>query len=129
MDADHIYELFSGFAPVTVRRLFGGAGIFADGIMFALIAGGVIYLKADAHNTPDFERENLEPFSYARKKERRAVMSYRRMPDRLYDDPAELAQWAQRALDAAQRGSAGRKTTAGAVRKKLQKAKKIRRRD
>jgi DNA transformation protein len=129
VDAEHIRELFSGFAPVAVRRLFGGAGIFADGIMFALVAGGVIYLKADAHNTPDFERENLEPFTYARKKERRAVMSYRRMPDRLYDDPTELAQWAQRALDAAQRGGAARKTTAGAVAKKRQKAKKIRRRD
>ncbi|NWG22939.1 MAG: TfoX/Sxy family protein [Pseudorhodoplanes sp.] len=129
MDAEQIRELFFELAPVSVRRLFGGAGIFADGVMFALVADGVIYLKADAHNTPDFERENLEPFAYMRKGGRRAVMSYRRMPDRLYDDPAELKKWARRALDAAQRGSVGRKSSGRAVQNRPQKAKRARRCD
>ena len=87
MDAEAIRELFAVFGPVTVRRMFGGAGIYADGTMFALVADGVIYLKADEQNVPAFEREQLEPFTYATKDGRRGVMSYRRMPDRLYDDP------------------------------------------
>jgi DNA transformation protein len=99
---DDIVELFSVFGPVTVRRLFGGAGVYADGTMFALIAGGVIYLKAGASNVAMFEREGLAPFTYSRRQGERAVMSYRRMPDRLYDDPEELAVWARAALAAAQ---------------------------
>src|SRR5262249_561563 len=83
--------------------MFGGDGIYADGTMFALVVRGVIYLKADDVNTPAFERENLAPFTYETKDGKRGVMSYRRMPDRLYDDPEELATWAREALAAAQR--------------------------
>ena len=72
--------------------------------MFALVHRGVIYLKADAQNTAAFEREQLPPFTYATKDGRRGVMSYRRMPARLYDDPEELAIWAREALAAAIRG-------------------------
>jgi len=91
--------------------MFGGAGIYADGTMFALVVRGVIYLKADEVNTPAFERENLAPFTYETKDGKRGVMSYRRMPDRLYDDPEELATWARDALAAARR--AGRRRPAG----------------
>jgi DNA transformation protein and related proteins len=97
---DDIQELFSVFGVVAVRRMFGGAGIYADGTMFGLVADGVIYLKADERNAPAFERENLPPFTYETKDGKRGVMSYRRMPERLYDDPDELATWA---LAAAQR--------------------------
>jgi DNA transformation protein len=118
MGPDDIRELFSVFGPVTVRRMFGGAGIYADGTMFALIAGGVIYLKADEQNAPAFERENLPPFTYTTKDGKRGVMSYRRMPDRLYDDPEELAAWARDALAAARRGAARKGTTAGKAAKR-----------
>jgi DNA transformation protein len=100
---DDIRELFSVFGLVAVRRMFGGAGIYADGTMFGLVAGGVIYLKADELNAPAFERENLPPFTYETRDGKRGVMSYRRMPERLYDDPDELATWARDALAAAQR--------------------------
>src|SRR5690348_15200863 len=83
--------------------MFGGAGIYAHGTMFALVADGIIYLKADELSTPAFERESLPPFTYETKDGKRGVMSYRRMPDRLYDDPDELATWAHAALAAAQR--------------------------
>jgi DNA transformation protein and related proteins len=101
--ADDIQELFSAFGVVAVRRMFGGAGIYADGTMFGLVADGVIYLKADELNAPAFERENLPPFTYETKDGKRGVMSYRRMPERLYDDPDELVTWARAALAAAQR--------------------------
>ena len=108
MAPDDIRELFCVFGPVEVRRLFGGAGIYAEGVMFALVSDGVIYLKTDEHNAPAFEREQLEPFTYATSAGRRGVMSYRRMPDRLYDEPDELAVWARNALAAAGRRGAGR---------------------
>ena len=125
MTADDIQELFSAFGVVAVRRMFGGAGIYADGTMFALVADGVIYLKADEMSTPAFERENLPPFTYETKDGKRGVMSYRRMPERLYDDPDELVTWARDALAAAQRTGvravkkgASRKVAARKVRSK-----------
>jgi DNA transformation protein len=101
---DDIHELFAAFGPVSVRRMFGGAGIYAEDTMFALVHEGIIYLKADGQNAPAFERESLAPFTYTTRDGARAVMSYRRMPDRLYDDPDELATWTRDALAAARRG-------------------------
>jgi DNA transformation protein len=106
---DDICELFGSFGPVSVRRLFGGAGIYADGVMFALAHDGVIYLKTDRFNAPAFDREQLRPFSYMRRGERASLVSYRRIPERLYDDPDELAGWARDALAAAARGEAGKR--------------------
>lgn len=102
MDAEFIRDLFSRFRPVDVRRLFGGAGVYTDSVMFALLSSqGALYLKVDKNNEADFVRESLPPFEYERNGVKRAIRSYRRMPDRLYDDPDELAQWASRALAAA----------------------------
>jgi DNA transformation protein len=105
---EDIRELFAAFGMVTVRRLFGGAGIYAGDTMFALVHDGVIYLKADGHNAAAFEREDLPPFTYKTRHGKRGVMSYRRIPDRLYDDPDELAAWAREALAAARRRAAGK---------------------
>jgi DNA transformation protein and related proteins len=117
---EDIGELFAAFGPVTVRRLFGGAGIYAEETMFALVHDGMIYLKVDQHNAPAFERENLSPFSYKTRHGKRGVMSYRRMPNRLYDDPEELAVWAREALAAARRATVRER----ASRTKSQKRKK-----
>jgi DNA transformation protein and related proteins len=117
---DDIVELFSAFGPVTVRRMFGGAGIYADDTMFALIADGTIYLKTGESNAAMFEREQLAPFTFSKRTGERVATSYRRMPDRLYDDPDELAAWARAALAAAQ----APKPWAKRVAKKAKPAKK-----
>jgi DNA transformation protein len=106
---EDIVELFSAFGPVTVRRMFGGAGIYAGETMFALIADGAIYLKAGDGNVAMFDHERLAPFTYTTSQGRRGVMSYRRMPDRLYDDPEELAVWACAALAAARQPKSTRR--------------------
>jgi len=102
--------LFAGFGPVAVRRMFSGAGVFADGLMIALVVDGVIYLKADDSFVPLFEREGQAPFSYKTRDGRRTLNSYWRMPERLYDEPDELAEWARLALAAARRASKRGKT-------------------
>ena len=108
MTPDHISELFAQFRPVTVRRLFGGAGLYVDGLMFALVSRDVIYLKVDVATRANFEREGSAPFSYQAKGGKRAMMSFWRMPERLYDDPDELAVWAEQALAVARRSSDAR---------------------
>jgi DNA transformation protein len=107
VDHEFIRDLFAPFGQVTVKRMFGGAGIWAGGLMFALMFDGAIFLKVDEASIPDFEREGSRPFVYTRAKSKgrvgRASLSYWRLPDRLYDDPDELAVWANRALAIAQR--------------------------
>jgi DNA transformation protein and related proteins len=95
MDAETLHELFAEFGPVSVRRMFGGMGVFADGLMIALVSRGVIFLKADTETIPAFEQEGQAPFSYATRNGEHKLTSYWRMPDRLYDDAEELARWAR----------------------------------
>ena len=119
MDADYIRDLFAEFGPVHLRRMFGGAGIYANGVMFGLVSDELIYLKVDETTQAAFAREHCAPFQYTTKTGKRAVMSYRRLPDRLYDDPAELARWAQLALGVArQRAAVKRAAKAGPKRQK-----------
>ena len=102
-DSGFLIELFSAFAPVAVRRMFSGVGVFTDGLMIALAVDGVIYLKADDSFIPLFQREGQPPFAYQTRDGKRTLNSYWRMPDRLYDEPDELAEWARLALAAAKR--------------------------
>ena len=106
-DADFIRDLFAQFRPVTVRRMFSGAGLYCDGVMFGLVVRDTIYLKADEASIAEFKGEGSSPFTYMRgKKSGRPsehALPYWRLPDRLYDDPEELAAWAERALAIAHR--------------------------
>jgi DNA transformation protein len=90
-DPAHIIELFAAFGAVSVRRMFSGAGVFRDGVMIALVSRDTIYLKANAQSIPAFEGEGLGPFTYKTKGGERTIPSFWRMPERLYDDPDELA--------------------------------------
>lgn len=118
-DADRISDLFAVFGPVTVKRMFSGAGIYHRGTIFALCIDDVIYLKADGQSIPAFEREGLGPFTYTAKNRGRVATSYWRIPDRLYDDPDELAQWTSAAFKAALRFAAAkpRRAKSGQKRK------------
>jgi DNA transformation protein len=89
--------------------MFGGIGVFADGLMIALITSDdVVYLKADDQTVPAFEQEGLKPFSYPTKTGEHTLTSYWRMPDRLYDDTEELARWARDAHAVALRKAAAK---------------------
>src|SRR5581483_12335602 len=87
VDAEFIRDLFAQFGPVTVRRMFSGAGIFRDGMMFGLIVRDVIYLKADDISVADFEREGCTAFTYTRGKSSaqpsQHALPYWRLPERL----------------------------------------------
>ena len=118
-DPEEIRELFSAFGPVSVRRMFGGAGLYAEDVMFALALGGEIFLKADAETIPALQAEGSAPFVY-QAKGRRVVMSFWRLPDRLLDDPDDLANFARAALKVAHRAAAKKSR----VRRKASKTKR-----
>jgi DNA transformation protein len=93
--------------------MFSGAGVFAEGVIIALVIRDVIYLKADATTYQSFLQEGSAPFSYIAKGQKRVIGSFWRMPERLYDDPDELAVWAEQALAVAQRAAAGKVKSEG----------------
>ena len=126
MDRDFLIDLFADFGPVTIRRMFSGFGISADGTNFALALRGGLYLRADEQTIPRFEAEGSKPFSYQTRAKTVTVASYWQLPERLYDDPEELTDWAKASLAAAQRAALrkrpkARKTARKAAAKKVVK--------
>lgn len=100
---DHLSDLFAPLDGVMFRKMFGGLGIFKEGLMFALVADDVLYLKADEATSPAFVAEGSGQFIYAGMPGRVATMPYWRIPERLLDDPGEFADWARRAFAVAER--------------------------
>ncbi|WP_024509760.1 TfoX/Sxy family protein [Bradyrhizobium sp. ARR65] len=105
MDRDFLIDLFVDFGPVTIRRMFSGFGISADGTNFALALRSGLYFRADEITIPQFEAEGSRPFQYQTRTKTVTVGSYWQLPARLFDDSEELAEWARAALAAAQRAA------------------------
>ena len=108
-------DLFSEFGPIKLRRFFGGEGIYADDAMIGMIFDDIVYFKTDEETRKGFAAAKTKPFSFYKGKEL-VVTTWFALPDRLYDDPEELALWAR----AAHRVAAASPT----ARKKARKATK-----
>jgi len=124
MDREFLSDLFSHFGPVTMRRMFSGFGISADGTNFALALSSGLYLGADAATIPRFEAEGCGPFQYQTRAKTVTVNSYWQLPARLFDDPEELSDWARAALAAAQRAALKKRPKARRPAKAPSKAAK-----
>ena len=99
---DFLRETLGVLGPIHARKMFGGHGLFHDGLMIGLVADDVLYLKADEQTVPLFLEKGLEPFEYV-KNGKPMQMSYYLAPEEIYDDPDEARQWASLAFAAAQR--------------------------
>ena len=117
MDREFLIDLFADFGPVTVRPMFSGFGISADGTNFALALRSGLYLRADEQSIPQFEAEGSKPFQYQTRAKTVTVNSYWELPARLFDDSEELSVWARTALAAAQRAALRKRPKARKVAK------------
>jgi len=91
---EHLHEVFADFGPISAKRMFGGWGVYHDGLMFALVVDDTLYLKADAEDLDAFTALGLGPFEH-RTKDRVTRMPYYRAPDGIIDDRAQAAHWAR----------------------------------
>jgi DNA transformation protein and related proteins len=105
MDREFLIDLFADFGPVTIRRMFSGYGVSADGTNFALALRAGLYFRADDVTIPQYEAEGSKPFQYQTRAKTVTVNSYWQLPARLFDDTEELSSWAKAALAAAQRAA------------------------
>jgi DNA transformation protein and related proteins len=101
----YIVDLMQSIGPVNARRMFGGYGIFLDGLMFALVSDGLLYLKADAENKENFIKNNLCAFSYM-KKDKECHLSYFQSPEDALEDTDIMNSWAKASYAAALRAAA-----------------------
>ncbi len=98
---EYVVEQLALLGHVTVRKMFGGAGLYCDGKMFGLVADDVPYLKVDDSNRDDFVKAGSGPFVPF--PDKAVAMSYYEIPADVLEDPAVLAQWARRSLDIARK--------------------------
>jgi DNA transformation protein len=87
--------------PVTARSMFGGVGLYLDGLFFALIDDDSLYFKVDDSNRPDFEAAGMGPFMPGG--DPKLVMQYYEVPAEVLEEPQRLREWAERALAVARR--------------------------
>ena len=104
---DYLQEVFASFGPIRARRMFGGYGIYHDGVMFALVADDTLYLKADADTREHFLTRGLDAFKY-NKNGKTVTMSYYLAPEEILDDAEMACEWAQQAYAVALRAKANR---------------------
>jgi DNA transformation protein len=124
MDREFLIDLFADFGPVTIRKMFSGYGISADGINFALALRAGLFFRADEVTIPDFEAEGSKPFQYSTRAKTVTVNSYWELPARLFDDSEDLVQWARAALAAAQRAKVKRPKKKAVTKKAASKPAK-----
>lgn len=110
---DYVMELLGPFGTVAVRRMFGGHGVYLDGLMFAIISGDTLYLKADEMNRAEFEQAGCEMFAYARKG-KRATLNFFQAPGDAMESPDLMLPWARTAYAAALRANAKKQAAAQA---------------
>jgi len=102
MDNEAIHDMFDSLGPVTIRRMFGGKGIYHHGRILALEVDGEILLKADVETAPVFLAAGASQWVYEGKN-KPVKMPYWSIPDAALDDPDEMAKWVRLAYDAALR--------------------------
>jgi len=112
MDAEFLHDLFGEFGAIDIKRMFSGRGLYARGVIFAIVSrDGILHLKTDETTRAAYEREMSKPLTFTKKNGRRMVTSYWRLPERLYDEPGELADWAREAVRVAQSVRSAKTTT------------------
>jgi DNA transformation protein len=122
VDAEALKALFEPFGSVTVKRMFGGSGIYAEGLCFAIEADSEVFLKTDALSRPDFSAADSAPFTYVAKGKSRPT-SYWSLPAIAHDEADDLRRWARMGLDAARRAAAARAKPKGKRPKSRAEAK------
>jgi DNA transformation protein len=104
-----VEEALEPLGRVTMRRMMGGATLYLDGVVFAILDEGELWLKADSETDAVWDAGGCEKFSVTFRDGKVDVMNYRRAPSDVYDDPEALQRWARLAVEAGLRGAAKRR--------------------
>jgi DNA transformation protein len=98
---DFLSEQLELLGDINIRPMFGGYGIYCNGLFFALVGHNALYLKADDVNRPEFAARGLQAFRP--RPDRDDSMSYYEAPAEMFEDPDALKHWCGGAIEAAHR--------------------------
>ena len=101
MDDETLHELFASLQPISIRRMFGGKGVYAEGRIVAVVLRGDLLLKSDAETAGRFEDAGARQWTYQREGRSPVAMPYHSLPEEAWDDPDVMADWARLAMGAA----------------------------
>jgi DNA transformation protein len=104
-----VEEALEPLGQVTMRKMMGGATLYLDGTVFAIVDESELWLKADEETNAVWDAAGCQRFSVTFKDGRVDTMNYRRAPADVYDDADELRRWAKQALEAGLRAAAKKK--------------------
>ena len=104
---EFVRDQLDGLGEITVKRMFGGAGLYHDGVFFAIIADDVLYFKVDDSNRPEYEAVEMGPF---RPFGGESVMQYYQVPVDVLEDPDMLKEWAETAAAVATGASSAKRS-------------------
>jgi DNA transformation protein len=99
---DFLLDLFRPLDPAA-RRMFGGVGLFHDGVMFGLVTRDILHFRVDDTTRGRFESTGSEPFRYMRAGREVTLGAYYVVPEDLLDRPDELLAWGREAIVAARK--------------------------
>lgn len=101
--SEFLREVLAPLGRITARRMFGATGIFCDGLMFGIVSDDTLYFRVDDGNRATLQEAASAPALSYERKGREINLPYWPVPERLLDEPDELAAWARAALGAARR--------------------------
>jgi DNA transformation protein len=119
-----VLDLLSCWGGVSARRMFGGYGLYRQGLMFALVADDVLYMKVDDQNRPAFQAAGMGPFTYDGKS-KTVTLPYWEAPSELFDDGDAMIAWAKDAFAAALRARKPEKPARPAAKKAKSRRRNI----
>lgn len=93
-----VQDLMGNIPGIEARAMFGGWGIYQDGLIFAIIADGTLFFKVGESNRADYEKARSRPFVYSRGKHKTTTMSYWTIPEEVMENPEMLVQWVKQAV-------------------------------
>ena len=88
----------AGVEGITARAMFGGHGLYKEGVIFGLIADDQLYFKTGESNQKDYEAAGSRPFTYQAKKGKRVAMSYWEVPSDIMENRDEIGIWINKAV-------------------------------
>ena len=106
-------ELWAALGDIRCRPMFGGLGVYANGLFFALAAGDGLYVKGDSANEGELQAAGSHPFTYAYKDGVAQTMRYWRLPEAAFDDGDEALRWGRLGLEAAVRARSAKPARRG----------------
>lgn len=98
-----VHDLLSEVPGMSYRAMFGGFGIYKDGLIVACIMDDELYLKVDEGNRADFEATDSRPFVYVSPKGKEMPMGYWSVPAEVMEDGSRLAAWVMKAFEVSRR--------------------------